>query len=55
MLTIEIYDNVGVVATNMTELRVSDEKILRFDKGSLRQSKPKSARGHGSKTALGLG
>ena len=34
MLTIDIYENVGVVATNMTELPVSDEMILRFDKRS---------------------
>ena len=49
MLTIDIEDNVGVVATNLIELPVSDEKILRFNKGSLRQGKSKSARGYGIK------
>lgn len=49
MLTIDIEDKVGVVATNLTELPASDDKILTFDKGSLRQGKPKSARGHGIK------
>ena len=32
MLTIDIYDNVGVVATNLIELPVSDDKVLSFDK-----------------------
>ena len=54
MLTIDIYDNVGVVATNLIELPVSDDKILSFDKWSLRQGKPKSARDHGIKNTLGL-
>ena len=39
----------------MIELPVSDDKILRSNKGSLRQGKHKSARGHGIKNTLGLG
>ena len=44
----------GVVTTNMIELPASDGNILRFDKGTLRQGKPK-ARGQGTKhTGAGM-
>jgi hypothetical protein len=39
----------------LIELPVRDDTILRFDERSLRQSKPKSAKGHGLKNTLGLG
>lgn len=42
MLTVDIIDD--VVAMNLIEMPVSDNKILRFNKGSLRQGKPKSVK-----------
>ena len=58
MLTIYVEDNVVVVALNMIKMPARDANILRFDKRSLRQGKPKSAGGQpgqGTKNTLGLG
>lgn len=35
MPTIEIYDKIGVVATNLIELPVSDDQIARLNEGAL--------------------
>lgn len=53
MLTVDIKDKAGVVAMSLIEPPVSDDNILRFNKGSLRQSKHKSERGHGIKNTPG--